>query len=46
MNPVESMRQLYDELLAVEKERQQGDIGYTIEQVVAMMRAAIQEAAH
>ena len=46
MNPEESMRQLYEKLLAVEEGRRQGDPGYTIDQVTAMMRAAIQEAAH
>ena len=46
MNPEASMRQLYDELRAGEEGRRQGDPGYTIDEVTAMMRAAIQEAAH
>ena len=42
----EKMLALREELLAVEEDRLHGDEGYSIREVTAMMRNAIQEAAH
>lgn len=42
----EKMLTLREELLAVEEDRLHGDEGYSIREVTAMMRNAIQEAAH
>lgn len=39
----ESMLNLWENLLAVEENRLNGNKGYTIEEAVAMMRAAIEE---
>ncbi|MCD8377149.1 MAG: type II toxin-antitoxin system Phd/YefM family antitoxin [Oscillospiraceae bacterium] len=41
----EKMLKLREELLAVEESRAAGSRGYTVEQVAAMMRGAIQKAA-
>ena len=45
-NRREQMLKLREELLAVEEDRLHGAPGYSIEEVTAMMRAAIREAAH
>ena len=43
-NRREKMLKLREELLAVEEERIHGSSGYSVEEVAAMMRSAIQEA--
>jgi len=45
-NRREQMLKLREELLAVEEDRLHGVSGCTIDEVTAMMRAAIQEASH
>ncbi|MCI9455432.1 MAG: type II toxin-antitoxin system Phd/YefM family antitoxin [Oscillospiraceae bacterium] len=45
-NKREKMLKLREELLAVEEERLHGSKGYTIDEVAAMMRNAIKEAAN
>ena len=45
-NRREQMLKLREELLAVEEDRLHRAPGYSIEEVTAMMRAAIREAAH
>ena len=45
-NRREQMLKLREELLAVEEDRLHGGPGCTIDEVTAMMRAAIQEASH
>ena len=45
-NRREQMLKLREELLAVEEDRLHGVPGCTIDEVTAMMRAAIQEASH
>lgn len=42
----EKMLALREELLAVEEDRLHGDQGYSVHDVAAMMRSAIQEAAN
>lgn len=42
----EKMLDLREALLSAEESRLHGDTGYTVEQVSARMRAAIQEASH
>lgn len=42
----EKMLKLREELLAVEEERMHGEAGYSIDEVVSMMRTAITEATH
>ena len=41
----EKMLKLREELLAVEEDRMRGSKGYSVEEVTAMMRSAIKEAA-
>ncbi len=43
-NRREKMLKLREELLAVEEDRLRGDVGYTIDEVAAMMQNAIEEA--
>lgn len=45
-NRREKMLKLREELLAVEEDRMRGVKGYTIDEVAAMMREAIEEAAN
>lgn len=45
-NRREKMLKLREELLAVEEDRLHGSAGYSAQEVAAMMRSAIQEAAH
>lgn len=45
-NRREKMLKLREELLAVEEERIHGSPGYSVEEVAAMMRSAIQEASN
>lgn len=45
-NRREKMLKLREELLAVEEERIHGSPGYSVEEVAAMMRRAIQEASN
>lgn len=45
-NRREKMLKLREELLAVEEERIHGSLGYSVEEVAAMMRSAIQEASN
>ena len=40
------MLKLHEELLAVEEDRMRGNKGYSVHEVVAMMRNAAREAAH
>ena len=42
----EKMLKLREELLAVEEARQNGETGYSIEETVAMMKQAIEDAAN
>ena len=42
---IEKMLKIREELLAVEEDRMRGSKGYTVDEVVAMMRSAIKEAA-
>ncbi len=44
-NRREKMLELREELLAVEEDRMRGSKGYTVDEVAAMMRSAIKEAA-
>ena len=44
-NRREKMLQLREELLAVEEDRMRGSKGYSVDEVAAMMRSAIKEAA-
>ena len=44
-NRREKMLKLREELLAVEEDRMNGNKGYSVEEVAAMMRNAIEEAA-
>ncbi len=44
-NRREKMLKLREELLAVEEDRMRGSKGYTVDEVAAMMRSAIKEAA-
>lgn len=44
-NRREKMLKLREELLAVEEDRMRGSKGYSVEEVTAMMRSAIKEAA-
>lgn len=44
-NRREKMLKLREELLAVEEERMRGSKGYSVDEVAAMMRSAIKEAA-
>ncbi len=44
-NRREKMLKLREELLAVEEERMRGNKGYSVDDVTAMMRTAIREAA-
>ncbi|MDO4287731.1 MAG: type II toxin-antitoxin system Phd/YefM family antitoxin [Eubacterium sp.] len=44
-NRREKMLKLREELLAVEEDRLRGSKGYSVDEVAAMMRSAIQEAA-
>ena len=44
-NRWEKMLKLREELLAVEEDRMRGSKGYSVEEVTAMMRSAIKEAA-
>lgn len=44
-NRREKMLKLREELLAVEEDRMRGSKGYSVDEVVAMMRGAIKEAA-
>ncbi|MGL6201026.1 MAG: type II toxin-antitoxin system Phd/YefM family antitoxin [Lachnospiraceae bacterium] len=44
-NRREKMLRLREELLAVEEDRMHGSKGYTVNEVVSMMRSAIKEAA-
>lgn len=45
-NRREKMLKLREELLAVEEDRMHGSNGYSVDEVSAMMRSAIQEAAN
>lgn len=45
-NRREKMLKLREELLAVEEERLNGSVGYTVEEVSQMMRTAIKESAN
>ena len=45
-NRREKMLQLREELLAVEEDRMNGNKGYSVEEVAAMMRSVIQEASN
>ena len=45
-NRREKMLKLRDELLAVEEDRMNGNKGYSVEEVAAMMRSVIQEASN
>lgn len=40
----EKMRKIREELLSVEEDRLRGDMGYSVNEVAAMMRSAIREA--
>lgn len=42
-NHQKKMLQLCEELLAVEEERLRGNIGYSVDEVITMMRTAIKE---
>lgn len=44
-NRREKMLKLREELLAVEEERMRGSKGYSVDEVAAMMRSAVKEAA-
>ena len=44
-NRREKMLKLREELLAVEEDRMRGNKGYSVDEVAAMMRSAIKEAA-
>ena len=44
-NRREKMLKLREELLAVEEDRMRGSKGYSVDEVAAMMRSAIKEAA-
>ena len=44
-NRREKMLKLREELLAVEEDRMRGSKGYSVDEVTAMMRSAIKEAA-
>lgn len=44
-NRREKMLKLREELLAVEEDRMRGSKGYSVDEVIAMMRSAIKEAA-
>ena len=44
-NRREKMLKLREELLAVEEDRMRGSKGYSVDEVTAMMRSAIEEAA-
>ena len=45
-NRREKMLKLREELLAVEEDRMNGNKGYSVEEVAAMMRSVIQEASN
>ena len=45
-NRREKMLKLREELLAVEEDRMNGNNGYSVEEVAAMMRSVIQEASN
>mgnify|MGYP001659024634 FL=1 len=45
-NRREKMLKLWEELLAVEEDRMNGNKGYSVEEVAAMMRSVIQEASN
>ena len=45
-NRREKMLKLQEELLAVEEDRMNGNKGYSVEEVAAMMRSVIQEASN
>ena len=45
-NRRETMLKLREELLAVEEDRMNGNKGYSVEEVAAMMRSVIQEASN
>ena len=45
-NRREKMLKLREELLAVEEDRMNGNEGYSVEEVAAMMRSVIQEASN
>ena len=45
-NRRDKMLKLRDELLAVEEDRMNGNKGYSVEEVAAMMRSVIQEASN
>ena len=45
-NRREEMLKLREELLAVEEDRMNGNKGYSVEEVAAMMRSVIQEASN
>lgn len=45
-NRREKMLKLREELLAVQEDRMHGSKGYSVDEVAAMMRSAIEEAGH